>query len=118
MIPNRKKLSLDKFLEEVASPCSHSYWGNFERCLGIIIFFGSSLNLTLGKFPVIGEPHPLGLNRDLSLLKNRRSGRLSPRASGVAWSYMDAKSEWYFWARLSLDMKVAFSKFASSARPV
>jgi hypothetical protein len=40
--------------------------------------FWSSLKVTLGKIPFVAEPHPLGLNRDLSLLTNRRSGRLSP----------------------------------------
>src|SRR2546427_7111163 len=64
--------------------------------------FWSSLKLTLGKIPIIVKPHPLGLNGDLSLLKNRRSGRLSPRASAVARSYMDTKSEWYFLGKVAI----------------
>ena len=51
---------------------------NFYCCLGDHYSFWSFLNLTLDKIAIIAEPILWGLKGYLSLLKNRRSGRLSP----------------------------------------
>lgn len=51
-------------------------------------------------------------------LKNRCIVRLTPRASGLAWLNMDAKSVWYCCAIVLSDANAAFSKFLFSAGSV